>query len=597
MVERCSAIAHSLICGYREAAGLSTPLRFGSFIKKVKYHAAVQMTVTSFRLCRRTTLFKLSGVSCTVIDHSLQVIHINRRIFPHILNKDGGARMAKFNTTNTIKTENRSHHEAYCMSKKEQLMSAVVNTMFGEEKYYGSTDNEIVQLATELCKKYPEFVSNLACFAREVFNMRSVSHVLTVVIAREASAYTRQTICGVVKRPDDITEIMACYKNMYGKPFPNALKRGMAEVIQNFDEYQIAKYNGSCKDVKFRDVLRITHPKSKSKEVEELFRKILNDTLEKPYTWETELSTRGNTKKVWDELIASGRVGYMALLRNLRNIIKSGTDITPVLAVLSDSVQVKKSKQLPFRFFSAYRMLEKEGLMTDEIHRALESAVTASVDNMEKIKGRTLIAIDVSGSMSARISAKSDISCADIASLLGAMANKLCEDATVCYFEASNYFYREYYRQRGMKFSDFMYTDCGYRIANYGKYDSVLESALQNSFAGGGTDLSLPMKYALKEDKGKFFKPFDRVIYFSDNECNCGLETTIQGLVDKYRRRYNKDFWVHGVDLQGYGTQQFCGAHFNLIAGWSDRVLSFINLAEAGMGSMVKEVENYNKTA
>ena len=382
-------------------------------------------------------------------------------------------------------------------------------------------------------------------------------------------------------------------------PFPNALKRGTAEVIQNFDEYQIAKYNGGCKDLKFRDVLRITHPNPKSKEVEELFRKILNDTLETPYTWETELSARGNTKEVWDELIASGRVGYMSLLRNLRNIIKSGTDITPVLAVLSDSIQVKKSKQLPFRFFSAYRILEKEGLMTDEIHRALESAVTFSIDNMEKIKGRTLIAVDVSASMSSRISEKSDIRCADIATLLGAMANKLCEDATVCYFEASKTLYREYYKRRGMKFPEDMYKNSeerGYRIANYGKYDSVLEIALQNSFAGGGTDLSLPMEYALKVDKGKRFKPFDRVIYFSDNECNRRLEATVQGLADKYRSKYNKEFWVHGVDLQGYGTQQFCGARFNLIAGWSDRVLSFINLAEAGMGSMVKEVENYNQS-
>lgn len=507
--------------------------------------------------------------------------------------------MAKFNTTNTIKTQNRSDYAAYRMSNKEQLMTAVVTTMFGEEKYYGSTDNEIVQLATELCKKQPEFVSNLACFAREVFNMRSVSYVLTAVIAREASAFTRQTIRSVVKRPDDVTEIMACYKTMYDKPFPNALKRGIAEVIQNFDEYQIAKYNGGCKDLKFRDVLRITHPNPKSKEVEELFRKILDDTLETPYTWETELSARGSTKEVWDELIASGRVGYMALLRNLRNIIKSGANITPVLAVLSDPVQVKKSKQFPFRFFSAYRILEKEGLMTDEIHRALESAVTASVNNMEKIKGRTLIAVDVSGSMSSRISAKSDIRCADIASLLGAMSNKLCEDATVCYFEASKTLYREYYRRRGMKFPEDMYKNSeerGYRIANYGKYDSVLEIALQNSFAGGGTDLSLPMEYALKVDKGKCFKPFDRVIYFSDNECNRGLEITIQGLADKYRSKYNKEFWVHGVDLQGYGTQQFCGARFNLIAGWNDRVLSFINLAEAGMGSMVKEVENYNKS-
>ncbi|MBR3973514.1 MAG: hypothetical protein IKJ99_06150 [Oscillospiraceae bacterium] len=72
-----------------------------------------------------------------------------------------------------------------------------------------------------------------------------------------------------------------------------------------------------------------------------------------------------------------------------------------------------------------------------------------------------------------------------------------------------------------------------------------------------------------------------------------GLEKTVQGLADEYRRKFNKDFWVHGVDLQGYGTQQFCGEKFNLIAGWSDRVLSFISLTETGMDSLIQEIENY----
>lgn len=504
--------------------------------------------------------------------------------------------MAKFNKINSNKTVNRSGHAAYKMHEKEKLISAVLTTMFGEEKYYGSTDNEIVQLAKELCGICPEFVSNLAVYARKEFHMRSVSHVLTAVIAREASEFTRRTVREVVIRPDDITEIMACYAGMYGKPFPNALKREIAEVMQNFDEYQIAKYNGGNKEFKFKDILRITHPSPKSEEVEELFGKILNDTLEIPYTWETELSARGNSKEVWEELIASGKVGYMALLRNLRNIMKAGADIEPVLKILADPVQVRKSKQLPFRFFSAYRMLEKESLMTPEIHLALENAIRASVDNMEKIKGRTLIAVDVSKSMKSRISVKSDVCCADIASLLGAMASSICEDATVCYFEAEKSFYRNYFKRNGWVFPENFYENSpekGYRIAHYGKYDSILDIAVKNSFAGGGTDLSLPMKYALEEDNGKNIKPFDRIIYISDNECNSGLKSTAQGLVDKYRSRYNKEFWVHGIDIQGYGTQQFNGSKFNLIAGWSEKVLSFITLAEAGMGNLVKEIEEY----
>lgn len=507
--------------------------------------------------------------------------------------------MAKFNKTQTNKTKNRSGNVAYSMNPKKQLVTAVLTTMFGEEKYYGSTDDDIVQIATKVCKKHPSFVSNLACFTRREFNMRSVSHVLTAVIAREAPSFTRQTIKGVVQRADDITEIMSCYASLYGKPFPNAMKREIAEVIQNFDEYQLAKYNGGKKAVKFRDVLRITHPVPKTKEMEELFRKVLDDTLETPYTWETELSTRGNTKEVWNELIASGKVSYMALLRNLRNIIQAGADIDSVLEIIADPERVKKSKQLPFRFFSAYRTLEEAKLMTPKIHRALESAICASVDNMGKIMGRTLIAVDVSGSMQNTISAKSDVCCADIASLLGALASRLCEDATVCYFDAARASYRNQYNGFRFPISRFKNKEaCGYRIAHYGKYDSVLDIALQNSFCGGGTDLTLPMQFALEEDKSKNRKPFDRVIYFSDNECNSsygGLSVRVQGLVDKYRDKYNKNFWVHGVDLQGYGTQQFCGRNFNLIAGWSEKVLSFINLAETGMGTLVKEIEMYQQ--
>ena len=82
------------------------------------------------------------------------------------------------------------------------------------------------------------------------------------------------------------------------------------------------------------------------------------------------------------------------------------------------------------------------------------------------------------------------------------------------------------------------------------------------------------------------------MIYFSDNECNCG-KGTVQGQADQYREKFNPDFWVHGVDLQGYGTQQFCGKNFNLIAGWSDKVLEFFLLAERGIGSLVQTIEEY----
>ena len=117
--------------------------------------------------------------------------------------------MSKFNFKNTNKTENREGFPAYKMQDKEQLVTAVLTTMFGEPKFYGSTDNDLFVLATVICGEEPSFVAKLACYARNVANMRSVSHVLACIIAHEAHEYTRAVIRNIIVRPDDITEIMA----------------------------------------------------------------------------------------------------------------------------------------------------------------------------------------------------------------------------------------------------------------------------------------------------------------------------------------------------------------------------------------------------
>ncbi|WP_289466150.1 TROVE domain-containing protein, partial [Klebsiella pneumoniae] len=82
----------------------------------------------------------------------------------------------------------------------------------------------------------------------------------------------------------------------------------------------------------------------------DLYRRLMAGELATPETWETQLSARGNTAEVWNELIDNHRLGYMALLRNLRNIVNSGSDRIPqVAATIADPEQVRRSKQLPFR--------------------------------------------------------------------------------------------------------------------------------------------------------------------------------------------------------------------------------------------------------
>ena len=117
--------------------------------------------------------------------------------------------MSKFNLSNSgsSKTTNRSGYAAYKMSDKERLVSAVLTVLCGEPKFCGSTDDDIIRLATACAGNDPAFLCKLTCYARSVGNMRSIScpqhrHVLTAVIAREAHAYTRRTIRNVVVHPE-----------------------------------------------------------------------------------------------------------------------------------------------------------------------------------------------------------------------------------------------------------------------------------------------------------------------------------------------------------------------------------------------------------
>lgn len=478
--------------------------------------------------------------------------------------------MSKFNETKTRKTVNKRGHAAYSMADKDKLVTMVLTTFFNEKKFYGDNSNELVELAKLVAVKDPQFVANLAVYARKEMHLRSVSHVLASIVARvpESKPYIAYTIKGVVERADDITEILACYISMFGKPIPNGLKKALGKAMNKFNALNFSKYNGGNKSIKFRDVLRICHPKAYSARQNHTFKMILDDDLPVAKRWETELSARGNTKEVWEELIEENKIGYMAALRNLRNMLNVGpSNIQKIYDKLSNKEEVLSSKQLPFRFLSAYMNLP--GNATSKVRDVLEDACEYSIENLPKLPGKTVIAIDVSGSMGWNISSKSDIRCENIAMLLGLMANKMCEEAIVYTF------------------------DTNLRELAVSHRSGILQTSVDHSACGGGTNLKLPIERMIY-DKIEA----DRLIMLSDNEINCewrgDFKKTCQPLVNMYRREINPDLWVHAIDLQGYGTQQFIGDKTNIIAGWSERVLEFISLAERGIHSQVDKIQNYH---
>jgi len=499
--------------------------------------------------------------------------------------------MAKFNLKqeDLNKTVNKSGHVAFKMEDKEKLATMVLTTMFGEVKYYGDNTKELVELAKSLIGSgQGKYVANLAVFARNEMNLRSVSHALCAILAGELKGkeYVKYAVSGVCRRADDILEILSCYLAMYGKPVANSLKRALAFVMNNFNEYQFGKYKGNGKSVDFKDVLRITHAKAKDEKQNDIFKAILKDTLATPYTWETELSAKGNKKEVWEGLIESGKVGTMALLRNLNNILSAQpSNIEKVYERLTDEESILKSKILPFRFYSAYLTVSQNKNCTSKVLDVLEDAIKISTKNIESFKGKTCIAIDVSGSMKwGELSSRSVMTCSDVANVLAAMANQICEESIVITFDTST------------------------NRVNFSTKNGIIANAKSIPVNGGGTLLALPL-VDLISNKTKV----DRIILLSDNEVNRGFDfffsfenydceqefknSSCQSLLERYKKEINPDVIFHAVDLQGYGTQQFKGKNVNIVSGWNEKIFDFMHLAEQGFGKLVEIIELYNEVA
>lgn len=475
--------------------------------------------------------------------------------------------MAKFNCKSYIKTKNLSMHEAYQMTDKEKLVTQVLTSLFNENKFYKDNSEDIVNTVQRVIKEDPKFIANLCIYTRKEMHLRTISQVLIGELAKanEGKPYVRNAMNNCILRVDDMTEILAYYINKYGKPIPNSIKKGIGDKLLNFDEYQLAKYNRSSNAVKLKDLLCLVHPKAKDEEQNDMFKRLLEDKLKTPITWETQLSSRGNKKEVWEELIENNSLGYMAMLRNLRNILKVDVyNIDKVYEFLSDENRVLRNKLLPFRYYSAYKTLENEGIGTSKIFDTLETAIKHSTKNINKLTGKTMISADVSGSMNCYISEKSQITCAEIAVLMMSIANYICEETITTTFDSKLY------------------------MSNLSTKNGIIANANSIKVNGGGTDISLPIRHLLNN---KVF--VDRIIILSDNEINRGYGRVCQRYVEEYKSKINPNVWVHAIDMQGYGTQQFCGEKVNILAGWNEKIIDFIYQAEIGTGSLIEKIEKY----
>ena len=485
---------------------------------------------------------------------------------------------------------------AYKLSAALELYSAVVTTSLSKTFYEGDGLKRIERLRSLIKRNDPLFVAQLAVYAREKMYLRTVPLVLTVELAKvhNGDDLISRLVSRVIKRADEITELLAYYQMANQRKdmkklnrLSKQLQRGLALAFNKFDEYQFAKYNRAT-EVKLRDALFLVHPKAKDEAQQGLFNKIVNDGLEVPYTWETQLSALGQQKFAsdaekasafrakWQELIDSERLGYMALMRNLRNMLEAGIStehLNRVAERLSDPAQVARSKQLPFRFLAAYRELKNvKSPRVSKLLNALEAAILASVQNLKGFDENTdvLVACDTSGSMWQPISPKSSVQLYDVGLVLGMLLQSHCQSVMTGIFGDT------------------------WKIINLPQ-QQVLANADALRSRQGEVGYSTN-GYLVIKDLIQRKQKVDKVMIFTD--CQLWNSHYSGESISKYWVQYKKiapDAKLYLFDLAGYGQSplEVKSNDVALIAGWSDKVFEILEALENGE-SALSQIRNIN---
>jgi len=311
-----------------------------------------------------------------------------------------------------------------------QLRRSVLSCLLWESEFYEDGEEIGKRIAELTAQCVPEDVAALAIEAREQMHLRHVPLLLLRELARHPLIKDRpqllsKTMGRVLQRADEPAEFLALYWKDKKQPLSKQVKRGLAWSMRRFSEYDLAKYNRDS-EITPRDVLFMSHAKPKDEVQAALWKRLAANELATPDTWEVQLSAGADKKETFERLIREKKLGYFALIRNLRNMEQAGVDVE----LVREAILARKGgadKLLPFRYIAAARHAK-------QFEPELDTAMQAALSELPKLTGMTIVLVDNSGSMSARLSRKSDMTRADAAAGVAIVVRGVCESVRVFVF-------------------------------------------------------------------------------------------------------------------------------------------------------------------
>jgi 60 kDa SS-A/Ro ribonucleoprotein len=415
-----------------------------------------------------------------------------------------------------------------------QLRRSVMANMLFENQFYEDGQSIADRIQDEVAKVLkqkdgPKTLVEIAVEARTQMKLRHVPLLLLVALIRESTKATRAVVADaitrVVQRPDEMGELISLYWQEEGKPkklpLTAQMKKGLAAAYQKFDAYALGKWNSDSASIKLRDVLFLVHAKPQGEAQAEVWKKLADKKLESPDTWEVALSAGADKKETFTRLLKEEKLGALALLRNLRNMQQAGVDEETIRQGLG---KMKVERVLPFRFITAARYAPK-------LEPQLEASMLKCLGDHEKLAGKTVLVVDNSGSMDAKVSAKSEIMRNDAACALAMLLREICDEVQIIVFSNEAVLVPP---RRGF----------------------ALRDVILRATPHGGTNTETALQKAAQEG-------YDRCIVITDEQSHQSISGPVK---DK------KGYFINVASYQnGIGYKQW--VH---IDGWSEAVLEYV---------------------
>ncbi|HKE30251.1 MAG TPA: TROVE domain-containing protein [Candidatus Angelobacter sp.] len=404
-----------------------------------------------------------------------------------------------------------------------QLRRSVLACMLWEDQFY-EDGVAIAGRIRELVAQVPaEKVAALAVEAREKMKLRHAPLLLVREMARLKTHrhLVAETLARVIQRADELAEFVALYWSEGKQPLSAQVKKGLASAFTKFDDYALAKYNRAA-PVKLRDVLFLSHAKPLDQAQADLWKRLVDGELATPDTWEVSLSAGADKHEAWERLLRENKLGALALLRNLRNMTDAKVDEQLVRDGLT---RMKTERVLPFRFIAAARY-------APQWEAELEQAMFKSLEGQPKLPGKTVLLVDVSGSMDAPLSRRAEMRRNDAGYGLAVLLREIAENVSI-----------------------YSFSDKLVRVPNRSGF--ALRDAINASQPHSGT-------YLGKAVSG-IDEKYDRLIVITDEQAHDTVPNAkARGYVinvASYKNGVGYGKWVH-------------------IDGWSEAVIEYIRAAE-----------------